>query len=54
MGDHTLIYDQDFLGTWQACCSCGWESSRRHETEAEAVEDFDNHCDVVFMEATRD
>ena len=50
--DHDLELDEDFIdGTWTGLCSCGWESQPRN-AEADAIEDFSNHCDVVFMEAT--
>lgn len=37
---------------WTATCSCGWESQERHDAPADAVDEWENHCDVVFMEAT--
>jgi hypothetical protein len=49
---HDLELDEDFVdGTWTAECSCGWESAERN-AEADAIDDWENHCDVVFMEAT--
>jgi len=48
---HDLDLQQDFFDdTWTAYCSCGWESQERN-AEAGAIEDWENHCDVVFMEA---
>lgn len=50
--EHDLMIGQDFIdGTWTAGCSCGWESDERN-AEADAIDDWENHCDVVFMEAT--
>lgn len=51
--EHVLVIDQDFLGgRYTASCSCGWESRYDHKARSRAVDDWDNHCDVVFMEAT--
>ena len=32
-------------------CSCGWEG-RGTESVEDAQEQWENHCDVVFMEVT--
>jgi hypothetical protein len=50
--EHLMAIGQDFIdGTWATECSCGWESNERN-AEADAVDEWENHCDVVFMEAT--
>lgn len=50
--EHVLIIGQDFVdATYTAECSCGWEGDERN-AEADAIDDWENHCDVVFMEAT--
>ena len=49
---HVMELEQHFLVEGvTAWCSCGW-SGRRRDSGREAVEDFDNHCEAVFMEAT--
>jgi hypothetical protein len=49
---HEMDLEEDFIdGTSTAECSCGWESAERN-AEADAIDDWENHCDVVFMEAT--
>lgn len=50
--EHVMSLSSSFIDDqFVAECSCGWEGKDRN-TEADAIEDFDNHCDVVFMEAT--
>ena len=53
--EHVAGYEQDFAsGDFTAFCSCGWESHSREKfhTSAEALNEWENHCDNVFMEAT--
>lgn len=51
--EHVMYLDHDFLGTtYDVGCSCGWDRSGYGSRRA-AVDDWENHCDVVFMEATR-
>lgn len=51
-GEHVLIIGNDFLrDDIDAGCSCGWEQDGLADEEA-AVDAWENHCDVVFMEAT--
>lgn len=51
--EHVMVVGQGFVsGRWTAECSCGWESAHDHRYEAVAIDDWENHCDVVFMEAT--
>ncbi len=50
--EHTLWLDNAFKSdTWRASCSCGWDG-RDRQTHDEAQDDWENHCDAVFMEAT--
>lgn len=50
--NHDLSICEDFLddGVWSEC-SCGW-SGKRHVDKADAIEEWENHCDVAFMEST--
>lgn len=49
---HDLTIEQDWLVDGHtAHCSCGW-SGRREESAERAVDAWENHCDIVFMEAT--
>ena len=51
-GEHLMLIGQDFLsGEHEVECSCGWAAGA-FKDEASADEAWDNHCDVVFMEAT--
>lgn len=53
IGEHVFILGHDFIDdTYNAECSCGWESQEAHVESADAMDDWDNHCDVAFMEAT--
>lgn len=54
VGEHVAVLGQDFItGFWTAACSCGWESMETVlRDDADAVDAWDHHCDVVFMEAT--
>ena len=53
VGEHVLILGNDFVsGLWVAGCSCGWEAREQHPGSDAAEDDWENHCDVVFMEAT--
>jgi hypothetical protein len=53
MGEHVMHIGQGFLdGKWHTSCSCGWEGTGVHKTTVDAADEWDNHCDVVFMEAT--
>lgn len=49
--DHYLFSIRDG-DTITPTCSCGW-AGNDHTTEDAAVDDWENHCDVVFMEATQ-
>lgn len=49
--DHTLELGSAGHGCVWAECSCGWTSEAFRDSEA-AVDAWENHCDVVFMEAT--
>lgn len=54
MGEHVLFYVRDFLSPgYRAECSCGWLGREEHDTEGVAADEWGNHCDVVFMEATQ-
>lgn len=49
---HDLALTSDFLiGGYTANCSCGWES-KQQATMTKARNEWENHCDQVFMEAT--
>lgn len=49
---HVLMIGQSFTSDdIDVSCSCGWERTG-YDTEEAAVDDWENHCDVVFMEAT--
>lgn len=48
---HDLEIEQSFLADgFRPACSCGWEG-RVHDDNEGAVDEWENHCDVVFMEA---
>lgn len=50
--EHIAQIGQDFVGgKWEAGCSCGWEGNQ-HELKSTAMDEWENHCDVVFMEST--
>lgn len=50
---HDFEYMQDFLRDGiRAGCSCGWESRNWSDDLIGAHDEWDNHCDQVFMEAT--
>ena len=50
--EHTCFIGNDFLSdAWETSCSCGWVG-REWPTQDEAYEDWENHCDVAFMEST--
>lgn len=53
VGEHVAVLDQDFTsGFWTAACSCGWESTETAlADEADAIDAWDYHCDVVFTGA---
>lgn len=49
---HDLELISDFIeGGWTPVCSCWWEG-RTHDVVEDARDEWENHCDVVFMEAT--
>lgn len=49
---HDAEIQSDFIeGGYTAHCSCGW-GGERCETMAEAMEEWEDHCEVVFIEAT--
>lgn len=56
--NHDLELMSDFIeGGWTPGCSCGWlgrcqRSEDTHEAVEAATDEWENHCDVVFMEAT--
>lgn len=53
MSEHSLFFIRDWLEpAYRAECSCGWLGRKEHETEAAAADEWENHCDVVFMVAT--
>jgi hypothetical protein len=48
MADHEFIYGEGFLGgDVVAGCTCGWEVDA--DDEADAVDKWESHCDVIFM-----
>lgn len=50
--EHVLQLQRGFLEDGVlACCSCGWDGDQ-HDNDEDAIEEWENHCDVVFMEAT--
>lgn len=50
--EHTCFIGSDFLSDeWETSCSCGWTGSP-HDSEGAAFDEWENHTDVVFMEAT--
>lgn len=52
--EHTLELGQDFDGDdWIAVCACGRWESKPCAAEMDAVDAWENHCDVVFMKATQ-
>lgn len=51
--EHDFLFYETFGdGSETAACSCGW-TAEVDDYEA-AVDRWENHCDVVFMEATWD
>ena len=51
--EHEMLHDMTDEGGWEVGCSCGWgDGNPWLRSYEECVEAFDNHCDVVFMEAT--
>lgn len=52
-GEHVCMVEAMDDG-YEVACSCGWDHPDNFD-DVEAAEDaWDNHCDVVFMEATAD
>jgi len=49
--EHTLEIGGSFTGGMVPWCSCGWQGGESDSEEA-AIEAWENHCDVAFMEAT--
>lgn len=49
---HDLHLDETATGSPVPWCSCGWQGGE-HATETAAIDAWENHCDVVFMEAAR-
>lgn len=58
MDDHVMHIIEGFVGRDVGVgCSCGWESSdlwdgSQVEAYERATDAWENHCDVVFMDAT--
>jgi hypothetical protein len=53
VSEHVYQLASNFIrGGWEASCLCGWRGVNR-DTQDEAYEDWDDHCDIIFMEATR-
>lgn len=51
--EHIMMIGTDFMsGFYEAECTCGWEDRQQYTTRHEAEDAWENHCDVVFMEAT--
>jgi hypothetical protein len=51
--EHEMIVGQNFDDTLITVeCTCGWEALHPFVDAEQAADAFDNHCDVVFMEAT--
>jgi hypothetical protein len=48
--EHEFWHDVPIHGPIQAHCSCGWTCDA--EDDFDALDRWENHCDVVFMEAT--
>ena len=46
------VEDRGDIYGFRADCSCGWEGRRLHEEEEEAVDEWEFHCEDVFMAAT--
>jgi hypothetical protein len=50
---HVLIVGQSFTSDeMTSSCTCGWESPREFDNDSQVLDAWENHCDVVFMEAT--
>jgi hypothetical protein len=50
--EHRFEIEQGFADDgWTACCSCGW-SEPEQRSRLRALDAWENHCDVVFIEAT--
>jgi hypothetical protein len=51
--EHEMIIGQNVTDTLITVeCTCGWEALHPFVDAEEAADAWDNHCDVVFMEAT--
>lgn len=49
---HDFEYEQDFLEDgFIPWCSCGWSGKARPTIE-ECQDEWENHCDTVFYDAT--
>lgn len=52
MNEHSLELVSDFTEDgYTPQCSCGWEG-KRWDLMVDAGDEWENHCDAVFMEAT--
>lgn len=46
-----MLIGQDWIsGEHEVGCSCGWEG-HAHTMRDAAVDEWENHCDVAFMDA---
>lgn len=51
MNEHDQIISLN-CDEWEAGCSCGWDAPGGFPDIDDAIDAWENHCDVVFMEAT--
>ncbi len=51
--EHIAVMGNDFVSNlWHASCSCGWESRHQRDDQDAATDDWELHCDAVFIDAT--
>ena len=46
------LYLTDAFSEYFVECSCGWKGSKGFATKSAAIDDWCDHRDAVFMEAT--
>lgn len=47
------MIEHDFVSDGlRAACTCGWQGRREHPDHDAVVDEWENHCDTVFMKAT--
>lgn len=50
---HDFEYQESFFDAQVvACCSCGWQARLESDDIYDARDEWDNHCEQVFIQAT--